>query len=269
VLWLHEGGASETELAWSASVAEIGARVDDVNVVGGLAEDGAVSGASGPYDHVFASVSATTGGLFAHDKALPGLARLLKPGGRLVLREEGGRDADALSMELLFAGLLGPEAGEAAAGAALAVGTAPEWEVGATATVALPTAAKRPTGAEVWAALATGDDAGAAYEDDDDLLAEDRLPVKAEGDGGCSTRRRACKNCSCGRAEAEAAMDAETRKRVQLDVEAGTAPTSACGNCYKGDAFRCSSCPYLGKPAFAPPGAGGVVMLQMDDDVPL
>jgi len=52
--------------------------------------------------------------------------------------------------------------------------------------------------------------------------------------------RKPCDNCTCGRAELEANEAAAT-----------SAPASSgCGNCAKGDAFRCAGCPYLGKPAF-------------------
>lgn len=64
-----------------------------------------------------------------------------------------------------------------------------------------------------------------------------------------------CENCTCGKKELfDGAMAAQNLK----DLENG-AVESSCGKCYLGDAFRCASCPYLGKPAFEP---GDKVKLQ-------
>eukprot|EP00557_Chaetoceros_sp_GSL56_P009264 CAMPEP_0176498462 /NCGR_PEP_ID=MMETSP0200_2-20121128/12332_1 /TAXON_ID=947934 /ORGANISM="Chaetoceros sp., Strain GSL56" /LENGTH=257 /DNA_ID=CAMNT_0017896667 /DNA_START=48 /DNA_END=824 /DNA_ORIENTATION=- len=64
--------------------------------------------------------------------------------------------------------------------------------------------------------------------------------------------RKPCDNCTCGRAEREQEnqdhMDelkaVENKRTVIKDFK------SSCGNCAKGDAFRCAGCPFLGKPAF-------------------
>jgi hypothetical protein len=37
---------------------------------------------------------------------------------------------------------------------------------------------------------------------------------------------------------------------------------SGCGSCAKGDAFRCATCPHLGKPAWKVAGPGGAVLLD-------
>lgn len=101
--------------------------------------------------------------------------------------------------------------------------------------------------------------------DDDLLIDENELVddvVVPEPGSGCgpdeSGKKRACANCSCGLKEIEA-IEAET------GVKSTEVPKSSCGSCYKGDAYRCASCPFLGKPAFEP-GSGKVVLsLGMDD----
>jgi hypothetical protein len=95
-------------------------------------------------------------------------------------------------------------------------------------------------------------------------------------DGKPVKRRRACKNCSCGLAELEQEEEAQAAAAVKeaqrfflegdddipnniktaiegtegvwpVERRAEAKKTSSCGSCYLGDAFRCSSCPYLGE----------------------
>jgi anamorsin len=89
-------------------------------------------------------------------------------------------------------------------------------------------------------------------------------------------RKKACKNCSCGLAELEAEAETDPSSNAaaiqeeEVVVMKGSkkaAPSSSCGNCYLGDAFRCGSCPYLGMPAFKP---GEKVVLAgnlLNDDI--
>ncbi|GAB2285026.1 hypothetical protein Dimus_019482 [Dionaea muscipula] len=84
--------------------------------------------------------------------------------------------------------------------------------------------------------------------DEDTLLGEEdlekpQLPVV--GDCEVGSTRKACKNCTCGRAEAE-----EKVLKLELTTEQLNNPQSACGSCGLGDAFRCSTCPYRGLAPF-------------------
>lgn len=91
------------------------------------------------------------------------------------------------------------------------------------------------------------------------------IPNTKPADGDCSTKRKgencahlACKDCSCGRAELE-----EPSLNLNVTVVKPKI-TSSCGSCYLGDAFRCSTCPYVGMPAFK---QGEKVILALSDDI--
>jgi len=103
---------------------------------------------------------------------------------------------------------------------------------------------------------------GGALVDEDELLAgsvvsgadKEKKGCGEAGAEGAKKAKKACKNCSCGLAE-ELAKDGNG---------AAAEPKSACGSCYLGDAFRCSTCPYKGMPPFKP---GEKVSITQVDDI--
>lgn len=79
----------------------------------------------------------------------------------------------------------------------------------------------------------------------DDLIDPFDSYQKMAKDTDCMTRPQPCKNCTCGRAEAE-------RLKEKGESVPSNTMSSNCGRCYLGDAFRCANCPYRGLPAFQP-----------------
>lgn len=205
------------------------------------------------------------------------LAKVLAPGGIMTLREPAGaRDSASLSTALTLSGFTSITAHAPAAGSTLLEVTCkkPAHEVGASSRV-LSFAKKKPAGGagpsaatkKVWQISGDDfDDDGDEMVEDDSLLDSEDLAMQttAPEPEDCSTKKRACKNCSCGRAEDEAAADAVEEEGGVPKPLAGPVASSACGNCYLGDAFRCSSCPYLGMPAFQ---SGEKVTMSLQPDI--
>ncbi|KAH0976855.1 hypothetical protein GBA52_026574 [Prunus armeniaca] len=91
--------------------------------------------------------------------------------------------------------------------------------------------------------------------DDSDLIDEDSLLTEEDlkkpqpllpGDCEVGSTRKACKNCTCGRAEEEQKVE-KLGSTVDLNNF-----QSQCGSCGLGDDFRCSTCPFKGLPPFKP-----------------
>ncbi|KAK9822804.1 hypothetical protein WJX81_000311 [Elliptochloris bilobata] len=191
------------------------------------------------------------------------------------LEPRGAASLEALRKELLLAGFVDAAVStpvrDAPEGSAVSVAARkPRWETGAFAAIALkPRAAAAPAPspavptlaapapapatsvavAKAWMLIVDGD-GGEELLDDEELLTEEdraRPAVPAAEDCSVGASKKACANCSCGRAEAEAAGE-----KAALTAEMLANPQSACGSCGLGDAFRCAGCPYRGLPSFAP-----------------
>lgn len=165
--------------------------------------------------------------------------RLLKPNGKLILREPAAnRTADVsekLAANLTLSGFVNTQISNVSDQVQV-TSAKPSWELGAASSIQLKKKAK-----SAWSADA---------QDNGELLDEDKLldesdlvrPVKskssahigpsrtdasAPGDDCELTEgtRKACKNCSCGRAESS-----EPSTKLTLEMIESPAVNSSCGN---------------------------------------
>jgi hypothetical protein len=77
---------------------------------------------------------------------------------------------------------------------------------------------------------------------EDEIIQNGSIDTKTQtlcGEGDRIMAGKPCENCTCGRKELAEG------KITEKDLETGNVQSS-CGKCYLGDAFRCSTCPYLG-----------------------
>jgi SAM-dependent methyltransferase len=219
------------------------------------------------------------------------VARVLKPGGKFIMREivtndekdtSGKRLAKDLFPALTVSGFVDSSLNmlDEASHTVQAIASKPKYEVGATASLSLkPKAAVAPK-QSVWKIASGNDDADLepakpaqakagswkiAVNEDDDIIDENELvrpedfntkPAVVSDCGPSATgKARACKNCTCGLAE----KGPSESKSILAQAQPGTTVTvdttqmkSSCGSCSLGDGFRCPGCPYRGLPAFKP-----------------
>ncbi|XP_073126141.1 anamorsin homolog [Henckelia pumila] len=178
---------------------------------------------------------------FPSDNLLVNIYSVLRPGGTILVNltsepAKGQTMQSSLERKLLLSGFLDVQTSESSQSLAV-VGKKPSWNIGSSFSIKkfMPVLPK----------VHFDDDMDLI--DEDSLLTEDDLkkPQLPLGDCEVGSARKACKNCTCGRAEEE-----EKVLKLGLTIDQLNNPQSACGNCGLGDAFRCSTCPYKGLPAF-------------------
>ncbi|KAG5682812.1 hypothetical protein PVAND_012138 [Polypedilum vanderplanki] len=190
------------------------------------------------FDIIFVNVSSV---LSLFDDTLKKLLNFVKPKGKVLFSL--GND-EGFSTRLICLGFVNVTYNNSQN---CVVSEKPNYEIGSMAKLSFGKKAQPVASTEaskVWK-LDLNDDDDEMIDPDDLLDEEDKKIPDASSLRVCSTtgKRKACKDCSCGLAEE---LENEKKKTINPTQK------SSCGNCYLGDAFRCSSCPYLGMPAFKP-----------------
>lgn len=215
------------------------------------------------------------------------VARILKPGGNILLQEPVDHQASGvawfrspakLSSALTLSGLTEvtqiiqePVSSKQMDGIRKHLGSSssdvysvtiaakkPNYEVGSSRQLSLsrrPVSGKPsadPAAVKLWTLSANDmNDEDVDLLDSDELLDQDDLKKPTPSSlraSGCGEGSEK-KRKACKNCTCGLAEELEEEK----SKSAATKPAiSACGNCYLGDAFRCASCPYLGMPAFKP-----------------
>jgi len=220
------------------------------------AEGGILGLGQEQFDHVY--IDEDWSGLESDSKLFSECSRVLKKNGTIVINT-----TKTVDMSLMIAGFLNIKSENN-----VVTAHKPNFSVG----TAISLATKKQTVIQKQITLDLNDDNDDDLVGDEDLLEADDLqvPDTAQFDCGTGKTKKACKNCSCGLAEQEIKQEQQQREEqrkviLDLDGQVDTEFKSSCGSCYKGDAFRCESCPYLGMPAFKP--GEKVLKLDLDSDL--
>ena len=213
---------------------------------------------------------ASVTGIYPSDDLLGELFRLLKPRKKVSFHQciKDREAGQTLTTDLKVHGFLDiMVAKDPTNEERFAICEKPTWNLGDSAQVTIEP--QRTRSQSTWK-MAVDDDDDDGNNNENDMIDENELlndgivpkaPVSDCGTGDGTGKKRACANCSCGLAELEALEGSEN---VASSSSIASASKSGCGNCSKGDAFRCAGCPFLGKPAFQP-GQEKLVLAMTDD----